>query len=352
MDTVKRGPMLRQVRGPGTLVVESSGDSRSFGRNRRPRRASPDLEPGALVKPDSIILEMSNPELERDALDAESQALKAGQAELMNSRVRVPARRSRPEGAGRHGAVRLPPGRSSRRRPTKASTRKASIASCSSSSRRCAPRSSRRATPSRRSGSRSPRTPRRRSSPSRRRRSSSSKRLGRPACGLRWRRSRCGPESRAFSRRSRSRSASRSTPGNDARQGRRSRTKLKAQLKIAETQARDIAIGQPAAIDTRNGIVAGQGRRASIPAVAERHGHRGRGARGRAAAGRASGPLGRRHDRARPAQGRALRRPPGVRPGEEPRRPLPRRTRTATRRSASRSSSERARSTPSRSSRA
>jgi HlyD family secretion protein len=33
--------------------------------------------------------------------------------------------------------------------------------------------------------------------------------------------------------------------------------KLKAQLKIAETQAKDIALGQPAAIDTRNGIVEG-----------------------------------------------------------------------------------------------
>jgi multidrug efflux pump subunit AcrA (membrane-fusion protein) len=33
--------------------------------------------------------------------------------------------------------------------------------------------------------------------------------------------------------------------------------KLKAELKIAETQAKDIAIGQPAAIDTRNGMIAG-----------------------------------------------------------------------------------------------
>ena len=33
--------------------------------------------------------------------------------------------------------------------------------------------------------------------------------------------------------------------------------KLKAQLKIAETQARDVQIGQPASIDTRNGIVEG-----------------------------------------------------------------------------------------------
>ena len=36
-------------------------------------------------------------------------------------------------------------------------------------------------------------------------------------------------------------------------------TKLKAELKIAETQAKDVVIGQPASIDTRNGVVDGQG---------------------------------------------------------------------------------------------
>jgi HlyD family secretion protein len=87
MDTVKRGPMLRQVRGPGSLVVESSGirvlSAQTDGRVERLL-----LEPGALVQPDTVILEMSNPELQRDALDAE-QALKAGQAELTNTRVKV-----------------------------------------------------------------------------------------------------------------------------------------------------------------------------------------------------------------------------------------------------------------------
>jgi HlyD family secretion protein len=34
-------------------------------------------------------------------------------------------------------------------------------------------------------------------------------------------------------------------------------SKLKAQIKIAETQAKDIQIGQPASIDTRNGVVSG-----------------------------------------------------------------------------------------------
>jgi HlyD family secretion protein len=87
MDTVKRGPMVRQVRGPGSLVVESSGirvlSAATEGRVERLL-----LEPGALVQPDTVILEMSNPELQRDALDAEA-GLKAGQAELMNTRVKV-----------------------------------------------------------------------------------------------------------------------------------------------------------------------------------------------------------------------------------------------------------------------
>ena len=118
--------------------------------------------------------------------------------------------------------------------------------------------------------------------------------------------------------------------------------KLKAQLKIAETQAKDIAIGQPASIDTRNGIVPGKVSRVdpsaqngTVTVDVALEGELPQGAR--------PGPFGRRHDRARSAGGRPLRRPPGVRPGEEPGRPLPRRTRTATRPPASRSSSARAR---------
>ena len=50
-----------------------------------------------------------NPELERDALDAESQ-LRAAQAELVNVRAQAD-RQSGPAGRGRDGALRLPPGR-------------------------------------------------------------------------------------------------------------------------------------------------------------------------------------------------------------------------------------------------
>ena len=94
-------------------------------------------------------------------------------------------------------------------------------------------------------------------------------------------------------------------------------TKLKAQLKIAETQAKDVQIGQPASIDTRNGIVAGKVSRID-PAVQNGTVTVDVALEGELPAGRAAGPLGRRHDRARAPDGRALRRPAGVRPGEEP----------------------------------
>ncbi len=80
MDTVKRGPMLRQVRGPGTLVPQEIRYISAATEGRVERLV---ILPGAPVTPDSILLEMSNPELERQALDAESQ-LRAALAELTN----------------------------------------------------------------------------------------------------------------------------------------------------------------------------------------------------------------------------------------------------------------------------
>ena len=47
-------------------------------------------------------------------------------------------------------------------------------------------------------------------------------------------------------------------------------SRLKAEIKIAETQAKDIQLGQKAEVDTRNGIVAGP-RRAHRSVGAERH---------------------------------------------------------------------------------
>jgi HlyD family secretion protein len=85
IDTVKRGPMLRQVRGLGTLVPEEIRWIPAITEGRVERRV---LLPGAVVKPDSIILEMSNPELELAALDAEAQ-LRSAEAAYTELKVRL-----------------------------------------------------------------------------------------------------------------------------------------------------------------------------------------------------------------------------------------------------------------------
>ena len=84
IDTVKRGPMLLEVRGLGTLVPEeivwipATSDGRVVSR----------ILPGVHLKPDSIILELKNPELEQAALDAEWQ-LKAAQADYNSLKAQL-----------------------------------------------------------------------------------------------------------------------------------------------------------------------------------------------------------------------------------------------------------------------
>ncbi len=84
-DTVKRGPMLREVRGLGTLVPE---DIHWIPAQTAARVDKIVIRPGHLVQPDTVILEMSNPELQRDVLDAEYQ-LKAAEANYANLKVQV-----------------------------------------------------------------------------------------------------------------------------------------------------------------------------------------------------------------------------------------------------------------------
>ncbi len=84
-DEVKRGPMLREVRGLGTLVPE---DIRWIPAQTDSRVERWILRPGAIVKPDSIIMELSDPTLQREALDAEFQ-LKGAEAEYANLKVQV-----------------------------------------------------------------------------------------------------------------------------------------------------------------------------------------------------------------------------------------------------------------------
>jgi len=85
MDTVKRGEMLRQVRGPGTLVPEEIRWIPAVTEGRVERRV---VLPGTRVKADTIILELFNQELEQAAQDAELQ-LRAAEAEFANVKVQL-----------------------------------------------------------------------------------------------------------------------------------------------------------------------------------------------------------------------------------------------------------------------
>ena len=84
-DEVKRGPMLRDVRGLGTLVPE---DIRWIPAQTDSRVERWVLRPGAAVKPGSVIMELSDPTLQREALDAEFQ-VKGAEADYANLKVQV-----------------------------------------------------------------------------------------------------------------------------------------------------------------------------------------------------------------------------------------------------------------------
>ena len=86
-DTVKRGPLLRQVRGPGTLTP----------REDRIRLIPAETEatvvrirvlPGAHVEPDTVLMDLVDPELQQQLLDAQLQ-LQAAKADYKNTQARL-----------------------------------------------------------------------------------------------------------------------------------------------------------------------------------------------------------------------------------------------------------------------
>jgi HlyD family secretion protein len=85
VDAVKRGPLVRQVRGLGTLVAE---EIRWIPAQTEGRVERIIVKPGTMVQKDTVLLEMSNPQLDLEALDAEWQ-LKAAEAESINLKVRL-----------------------------------------------------------------------------------------------------------------------------------------------------------------------------------------------------------------------------------------------------------------------
>lgn len=82
---VKRGEMIRNVRGIGTLVPEEVRWIPATVNGRIEKRH---VKPGAQVSAGTVLIEMSNPELERDVLDAQTQ-LRAAEAELTNQKVQL-----------------------------------------------------------------------------------------------------------------------------------------------------------------------------------------------------------------------------------------------------------------------
>ena len=86
-DTVKRGPMLRQVRGLGTLVPTQEA-VRQIPAETEATVVRIHMLPGSQIKADTILLQMTNPQTEQAAVDAQLQ-LKAAEAEYQSLRVKL-----------------------------------------------------------------------------------------------------------------------------------------------------------------------------------------------------------------------------------------------------------------------
>lgn len=89
LDTVKRGPMIRQVKGAGTLVPEYIRwlTADTAGRVERIH-----VRPGTPVEPGTLLLELSNPDVQLQALEAERQ-LASAEAELISLRTNLETQR-------------------------------------------------------------------------------------------------------------------------------------------------------------------------------------------------------------------------------------------------------------------
>ena len=87
--TVKRGPMIRQVRGLGTLAPEDILFVPSVTEGRVERKL---LLPGTAVKADTVILILTNPELQLATFDMEWQ-VKAAEANMRDLRVQLESKK-------------------------------------------------------------------------------------------------------------------------------------------------------------------------------------------------------------------------------------------------------------------
>ena len=85
IETVKRGEMVRQVRGSGTLVPE---EIRWIPATTSGRVETIVLRPGAQVKPDTVILILSNPDLQQSVREAQL-AYQSAQANYQNRKAEL-----------------------------------------------------------------------------------------------------------------------------------------------------------------------------------------------------------------------------------------------------------------------
>jgi HlyD family secretion protein len=88
-DSVRRGEFVRQVRGPGTLVPEQARWIVAVTSGRVERLH---VQPGSEVTAETVLLELSNPDVQVEGLNAERQ-LAAAEAELSNLVVTLATQR-------------------------------------------------------------------------------------------------------------------------------------------------------------------------------------------------------------------------------------------------------------------
>src|SRR5579864_6280559 len=87
-DSVKRGSMLRQVRGIGSLVPSQESVLQIPAETEATVVRIRVLPGGLPIKPDTVLVEMSNPQVEQAAVDAHLQ-WKAAQAEYQSQKMKL-----------------------------------------------------------------------------------------------------------------------------------------------------------------------------------------------------------------------------------------------------------------------
>lgn len=89
IDSVQRGPLVIEVRGPGTLVPERIRYISAVTAGRVERRLA---EAGEEVKPETVLLVLSNPDVQLEALESERQ-LTVSRADQVNLKANLVSQR-------------------------------------------------------------------------------------------------------------------------------------------------------------------------------------------------------------------------------------------------------------------